>query len=702
MSKENNIVSPFSLPSLLAFAINISLVIIVVLDNPKSYAHRLFSLVISCFALWNVADIIVINSSTLEIAAIGAMIIVVVFLFASTFFLLLSFSFPLSIHSRFDRFPIRPLFLILPLIFSLLSGTQVFQPIELQRFEAIDVNFYFVNISGGILNGAMYATIVANIVWGIGNLLFQLKSSKERKQRLQIIFILFGTIGFALLIISLNAGRENHNIYFFASRALFVSISLFFAFVVLGNRLLILRRIGKQGIAYSFITALVFGFYLIIIKNIAEVFGERFKITSLLFEILVIIILSFVFRPLVNRVESLIEHIFSQNIFRYRQKFIRFSREAFQLSSMADFTQAVTVFLKEALMLSRAEILIDPDGSGQFRGVNNSKNILSNDGAIPIFSTGGQKLFEVTDVLQTCSVVDRQYLQNYVGGYVIPLHADKGVMGILVTGQTVSGKDYTTEETEFITIFSNSISVVVERNVLMEKVRADEIRAAQMEKLAALGRLTAGIAHEFRNPLNIIATSAQTILRNPEAVEIHKETGKYILEETNRLSNTVDAFLQFAKPHSPIWETIHLEEIFNSVIRSLQPRSIEKNITIVKKISSSSIEIVTSPHHLEHSIINLGLNAIEAMSNSGTLTIMAQHKNENTIIIAIHDDGPGIPLEYHHKIFDPFFTTKKIGTGLGLSIVYMMIHSIKGIVTFTSDNTGTIFSIELPIDGSKQ
>jgi signal transduction histidine kinase len=695
-------VSPFSLPSLIAFAINISLVIIVVLDNPKSHAHRLFGLVILCFALWNVADIIVINSSTREIAAIGTMIIVVVFLFASTFFLLLSFSFPLSIHSRFDRFPARLLFLVLPLIFSFLSGIQIFQPIVLQRFDGIHVNFYFVNIFGGVLNGALYATVFAHIVWGIRNLLIQLHASTERTQRVQIIFVLFGTIGFALLLISLNVGREYHNIYFFASRALFVSISLFFAFVVLGNRILILRRIGKQGIAYSTVTALVFGFYLIIIKNITEVIGERFKMTSLVFDILVIIILSFIFRPLVNRVESLIEHIFSQNIFRYRQKFIRFSREAFQLSSMTDFTQAVTVFLKEALMLSRAEILIDPDGSGQFRGVNNSQNILLNDGAISVFSASEQKLYEVKDVLQKCSVVNRQYLQNYDGGYIIPLHADKGIMGILVTGPTASGKDYTNEETEFLTIFSNSISVVVERNVLMEKVRSDEIRAAQMEKLAALGRLTAGIAHEFRNPLNIIATSAQTILRNPDAVDIHRETGKYILEETNRLSDTVDAFLQFAKPHSPIWETVHLEEIFNNVIRSLQSRSIEKNITIVKNISSSLKEIVTSPHHLERSVTNLGLNAIEAMSNNGTLTMIAQQKNENAIIIEIRDTGPGIPLEYHNKIFDPFFTTKKTGTGLGLSIVYMMVHSMKGIVTFTSDNTGTIFIIELPIDGSKR
>ena len=693
--------SPYSLPSLLAFAINISLVIIVILDNPRSRANRLLGLLIFCFSLWNVADILVVNSSTFEVAAIGTAVIVVVFLFASTFFLMLSFSYPRSINSPFDRNPMQLLLLIPPLLFSVLSGAQVFQPLELHRFQGIDINFYCVSMFSSSMNGAMYTTIFAYLTWGIGNLILQLKSSIERQQRYRNIFLLFGTIGFTVFLISLNFGREYHSEYFYVSRVLLVLTSLFFAFGVLGDRLLILENIGKQGIAYSFVTAVIFGFYLIIIKNIAALFGERFRITSVVFEILMIIGISFLFRPLVNRVESLIEHLFSKSVIRYRQKYIRFSKESFPLVRIADFTNAVTVFLKDALSISRTEILIDIEGNGQFKGVSDPMIMLTNGGAISELLLKERKLHRVEELLPLSVEDDRLISRFYEDGYFLPLHGDKGVIGILSIGPPESRKSFTIDETEFLTFFSNSISVVVERNVLIEKVRFEENRAAQMEKLAALGRLTAGIAHEFRNPLNIISTSAQTILRNPKNIDVLKETAKFILDETDRLGRTVDSFLQFAKPHSPVWEKVHLEQLIDDAIRSLHSKIAENKINIIKEVSPSLGKIVTSPDHLKHCLENLAMNSIEASGINGTIMMRARVKNETSIIIEIQDNGPGIPVEHHKKVFDPFFTTKKTGTGLGLSIVYMMIQSIRGSVTFSSDTSGTVFIIELPMNGEK-
>ena len=107
-----------------------------------------------------------------------------------------------------------------------------------------------------------------------------------------------------------------------------------------------------------------------------------------------------------------------------------------------------------------------------------------------------------------------------------------------------------------------------------------------MEKLAALGRLTAGIAHEFRNPLNIISTSAQTLLRNPEDMALHREIAKYILDEAGRLSRTVDEFLQFAKPHTPVWEPVGIETVLDNVLLALRPRAAEISIHLAKEVQS--------------------------------------------------------------------------------------------------------------------
>jgi signal transduction histidine kinase len=209
-----------------------------------------------------------------------------------------------------------------------------------------------------------------------------------------------------------------------------------------------------------------------------------------------------------------------------------------------------------------------------------------------------QKAYEIAELLLSCSEEQREILKESHRGYIVPLLTDKGMVGVLLIGPTVSGRAYTMDEEEFLAVFANEVSAAIERNVLMEKMRAQDVRVAQMEKLAALGRLTAGIAHEFRNPLNIIATSAQTILRNPENGALHQETGKYILEETQRLNQTVDAFLQFAKPHTPVWQSASVAEVIDAAIAALQAKSVEKAIHIKADISHSIPEIITSPQHL--------------------------------------------------------------------------------------------------------
>jgi signal transduction histidine kinase len=689
--------SPYSLPALLAFAINASLVIIVLLDNLKSRTHRLFALLIICFALWNVADIIVINSATLEAASLGGAIVVAALLFASAYFLLLSFSFPVSINSRFDRLPIRPLFLILPLLFTMLSGLQVVQPLELHQFTGLNVYCYVVNEYAGVLNVAMFAIVFAYLAWGAGNLIRQMGLAQSRTVRLQVLHVLLGALGFGVLIVTLTVLHENQQLHFFASRGLFLLISFFFAYVVLGNRLLVLRRLGKQGLGYSLVTGLVFGFYLIVIKNIAQVLGKRFDVSSLFFETLLILALAVAFRPLVVRIQSLVENFFFQSMFVRRQKFIRFSRGAFHLTDLRDLARTVAAFLKEALSASHAELLVEGEHGEAFRSVLTPHRVLPLNGNFSQLLKKEQKAYEIAELLLSCSEEQREILKESHRGYIVPLLTDKGMVGVLLIGPTVSGRAYTMDEEEFLAVFANEVSAAIERNVLMEKMRAQDVRVAQMEKLAALGRLTAGIAHEFRNPLNIIATSAQTILRNPENGALHQETGKYILEETQRLNQTVDAFLQFAKPHTPVWQSASVAEVIDAAIAALQAKSVEKAIHIKADISHSIPEIITSPQHLERALMNLGLNAIDAMPHGGKLEYSAHRKRGGAVVISVNDNGPGIAPEHQAKIFDPFYTTKPTGTGLGLSIVYMMVQSIQGHIAFTSSNAGTTFTIDLPI-----
>ena len=693
--------SPYSLPALLAFAINVSLVIIILLDNLKSRTHRLLALLVFCFALWNIADIIVINSTMPEVAAIGGAIIVAAVLFASAYFLLLSFSFPVSINSRFDRLHVRPLFLILPLLFTTLSGFQVFQPLALYPLAELNAYFYVVNESAGVLNIVMFATVLVYLAWGVGNLIKQWRLAQSRTVRLQVLHVLLGAVGFGLLIVVLDILRHNHQLHFFASRGLFLFISFFFAYVVLGNRLLVLRRLGRHGLAYTLVTGLLFGFYFLVIKNSTEALGKQLHISSVLVETLLILALAVVFRPLAVHVESLVETFFFQSMFSRRHEFIRFSREAFHLTSLPDLAHVVVAFLKDTLSASHAEIMIKGETGGLFRNVLTPQRALSINGAYSRLLTREHKAHEIAAVLESCSEQQREYLKVFKRGYIIPLLANNGMVGVLLIGPTVSGRHYTMDEEDFFAVFANEVSAAIDRTVLMEKMRAQDVRVAQMEKLAALGRLTAGIAHEFRNPLNIIATSAQTILRHPDNCALHQETCTYIFEETQRLNQTVDAFLQFAKPHTPVWESASIAQLTDATIASLRTQTIEKSIHVRVDVSLSLPGIITSPRHIERALTNLGQNAIDAMAHGGTLELSAQRKGDDMLAISVKDNGHGIPPEHQAKIFDPFYTTKPTGTGLGLSIVYMMVQSIQGSISFISSAAGTTFTIDLPITPSR-
>ena len=694
--------SPYSLPALLAFVADASLVTIILLDNLKSRTHRLFALLVLCFVLWDIGDIIIVNSTTLNEASIGGVIIMTAILFASTFFLLLSFSFPRAINFRFNHVVTIPLVLLAPFAFSILCGLQICEPLQLRAFSTPGMYYYMANAWAGVLNAAVYVYVLASLLWGVTNYLMQFRQSRLHKVRLQVLSVLLGAIVLVLMVVALLTFHEYPEVHLYAAWTFYLLMGVLLSYIVLGSKLIVTRRIGRQGLTYFLVTGFVFGFYLIVIRHIAELCERQFNTTSIVFEGLLILVFSVLIRPFVVRVQSLIEHLFYQDIFRYRQRFIRFSQESFNLPSLGDLAKAVEAFLRESLSVSTFDMMVRDEDSAEFRSILEPGRALSLADCLPQLSRRERSTYEVDELMNLCSDADRKFLAEFIGGCVVSLPAEVSVRGILLIGPTFSGRPYSTDDVEFFAFFANGVSIAVEHNVLRERMRSEEIRVSKIEKLAALGRLTAGIAHEFRNPLNIISTSAQTILRNPDNLSLRSETGKYIIEETERLSRTVDEFLQFAKPHTPIWARGSMDDVINSVIHALQGQAAARNVRLRKVVIGPIPPITTSHQHIERALINLGLNGIEAMLQGGELTILLEPKDTSVITISVRDTGPGIPPEYHARLFDPFFTTKPSGTGLGLVIAYMMVETVGGKISFTTSSEGTTFYIELPIDGSQQ
>jgi two-component system NtrC family sensor kinase len=230
-----------------------------------------------------------------------------------------------------------------------------------------------------------------------------------------------------------------------------------------------------------------------------------------------------------------------------------------------------------------------------------------------------------------------------------------------------------------------------------------ERQLIQSEKLAALGKLISGVAHELNNPLTSVIGYAQLLLHRGELEERTAESIEVINREAERTRRIVQNLLSFSRQHKPCRAQADLNEILE---RSLELRAYElkaHNITVSRELGDLPL-VNVDQHQLQQVFLNIILNAeqaIRSIGEKGALTLKTEVKSGGRwAVVSIADDGPGIPPEDLTRIFDPFFTTKEVGkgTGLGLSISYGIIKEHGGIIRAESEpGRGTRFITELPL-----
>lgn len=228
------------------------------------------------------------------------------------------------------------------------------------------------------------------------------------------------------------------------------------------------------------------------------------------------------------------------------------------------------------------------------------------------------------------------------------------------------------------------------------EIKKMEEQIIHSEKLASIGRLAAGIAHEIGNPLTSIFSFVQ-ILREMEDDEFKKESLETIYFHINRISEILKQLSGFSK--MPVGEPkeCQINEIIETSINLIQYDKKAKNINIVKELSPSLPVITIDGNQLSQVFINLTLNAIDAMPDGGTLTIRSMLRKDN-VVVQFEDTGTGIAQDELPKIFDPFYTTKEKGTGLGLAVSYNIIKKMNGTLSVESElGKGTTFTITIPI-----
>jgi signal transduction histidine kinase len=246
-----------------------------------------------------------------------------------------------------------------------------------------------------------------------------------------------------------------------------------------------------------------------------------------------------------------------------------------------------------------------------------------------------------------------------------------------------------------------------ERATLQETTRrlADVYRELQenfehmkrAERLSALGQLSAGLAHEIRNPLAAIAGAAGILNRSSQVQPKHLECLQIIDRECQRLNRLLSNFLDFARPRPPRFELTPVGPVIDSVV-DLAGHAVGRTpIMLRKEIEPLLPPVECDPELLKQVLLNLIINAIQAMPRGGEVVTSAVRRN-GRVLIQVCDHGCGIGHEDRDRIFDPFFTTKPTGTGLGLSVAHQIVEQHGGLLTSEpNSDAGMTFSVLLPL-----
>lgn len=243
------------------------------------------------------------------------------------------------------------------------------------------------------------------------------------------------------------------------------------------------------------------------------------------------------------------------------------------------------------------------------------------------------------------------------------------------------------------------IDVTKERKMQQERDSLQE-NLIQQNKLASLGELAGSIAHELNNPLSVIVGYSQVLLRNKGFDEETRKALENIFEAAKRSYHTILNMLEFARADSSKMQSVRVNEIIQSTMLIVEKDLNNSKVNTFKKFSDDNKSIYANPMQIQQVILNIVLNAKDAMPEGGELHIETFIKGKNSII-KISDTGKGIEKGNVSRIFEPFFTTKEVGkgTGLGLSICYGIINAHKGRIVVSSEvDKGTSFEIILPTE----
>jgi two-component system sensor histidine kinase HydH len=233
----------------------------------------------------------------------------------------------------------------------------------------------------------------------------------------------------------------------------------------------------------------------------------------------------------------------------------------------------------------------------------------------------------------------------------------------------------------------------------LREIRTLRSEIARNQRLATVGRLAAGVAHEIRNPLSSIKGFATYFQERYRENAQDAKVASILIQEVDRLNRVVSQLLEFSRPISVLPRPVRLSRLIGDAVKLIEPQAREKAVTVQTDLHAEAEEVRLDPDRLSQVLLNLLLNGVEAMAPGGVLTVSAgETADGRRLAIRVSDTGGGIRPEDLSHVFEPYFTTKPSGTGLGLAIAHNIVEAMGGDIGVVSrPGAGTTFTLRLPL-----
>ncbi len=700
----------YSIPYIIGGAISLFLGSFVAMKNRTSATNRIFFLLCSLFSIWLLSYAIAYSTSSDKIAMICAGITCTAVIFVGTVLYHFIVNF---LGLERERIILYFVYLITFILGYFFITTDYFLAGVYKYFwgyfsKAGKFHPYYLVFQTLVLVRAYYLVYIT------------LKNKKAELSSLKQIQIKYFLAAAVLLLPSMIDYVPKYGVEIYPFGFVFI---LFFlsviAYAIVRHQLMEIEIIIKKTLVFAGLLASVFAMLLLPTFIIQEyltrgaTFGGR--VLGLAISGIIIIL---AMRKIENFLINVTDRYLFQKKYDYKELLKTFTSEVLTVLDLDKLVRLTVDKLSDIIKITSCGVLLLDKEKNQYeltasQGIDNRNIVLGMDNTLATFLNRTRAYLSVKHQGKDSRLPARiiEDMNKLKLELAIPLIVHDEMIGLLTLGKKKSDEDYTQDDMDILLPLSRTLAIAISNAEMFEELGKTQAEAAQQEKMAVIGTLSAGINHEICNPLGIARGQCEAFLlnikdglyKNKSAEELLEKAQKImekVMHETDRATAITKRLSSFAKPsRGVISNDININNEIDEVLALVGYELKLDKINIVKEIDRDLPFISADKKQLQEVFFNLIRNAAQAIEEKGKITIRAEEKDDK-INIEIEDTGHGISEDKIGQIFNPFYTTKDPGKGMGLGlfIVRQVVERNRGRISARSRvNGGTTFILEFPV-----